>query len=782
MHMTLRRTHAYWLGIPAIIVLALLFWPLPASLTGDAQTESVRITDRNGVLLYEARQSHAGSQDHIPLSKVPDAFIQALVATEDRGFYSHAGVSLKGIGRAAMQNISAGRVVSGGSTITQQLVRIKLQPDHRGFLYKVIEAYLALRVDGALSKDDILEQYLNKAYFGHQAYGLQSASRMFFDKDAELLSMSEAAFLAGLLQSPTALDPFENMKGARTRQKTVLTAMLDQGLLDTEGFDDAIAQPIRLAEDRIDIKAPHFVMWLLNGREEETQGKTEVKTTLDLALQTDIQQIVDNKLALLDGKNVTSAAVVVLDAHNGDVLAMLGSADYFDTENDGAVNVALAARQPGSTMKPFTYALALSQGWTAATTVADVEARFLTSEGNPYTPRNYDFGFHGLVKLRDALANSYNIAAVRVLEHVGVANLLNFLQQTGISTLHQTPEHYGLALTLGDAEVKLLELTQAYGLFARGGMSLPIRTLENDPIQPGTRLVSQDVAWLISDILSDNTARIPEFGENSALAFDFPVAAKTGTTRNSRDNWTIGYTPDRVVGVWVGNADNSPMRDTSGVTGAGPIFHEVVEAASRFSPKAGFVRPSTITETQICKLSGKLPTPDCPATVTEKFIRGTQPTQPDDIFKQIAIDTRNGLLGEGCDAKYVKQTVFAVFPAELRKWARENGWKEPPAAKSPLCATMLNGATANTMMVTNPANGASFRLNPMIPDSNENIVFEARADDTVDSVDWYVDGTIVGTSKGPDFLYRWHAPKAGFYKIEARHGALTDAVSIIVEQ
>ncbi|MDD5740342.1 MAG: penicillin-binding transpeptidase domain-containing protein, partial [Candidatus Peribacteraceae bacterium] len=455
-----------------------------------------------------------------------------------------------------------------------------------------------------------------------------------------------------------------------------------------------------------------------------------------------------------------------------------------------------ASRQPGSALKPFTYALALARGDTAATTVADTAVQFLTREGTPYVPRNYDYLEHGLVRYREALANSYNIAAVRVSERVGIPTLLSFLRSAGLSTLTKTPEHYGLALTLGDAEVKLLELSQAYGIFPRGGETLHVRTILSDPTQNGTGILDPRVAWLITDMLSDPTARLAEFGESGPLNFGFPVAAKTGTTRNSRDNWTVGFTPDRIVGVWVGNADNSPMKDTSGVTGAGPIFHDVMLAAVRNLPPGDFVQPQGLTKITVCRLSGKLPTDLCPHTIDEWFIAGTEPTEPDDIYQPFLIDTRNGLLaGSGClplrssegakesDQKFVERKGLAVFPKEVEQWAREQGWPVPPSQISPLCKKIspipniprptvrpYGRAIPNPsswIEITQPQPSESYLLDPLVPDTQELIIFTAHASADIQTVDWYVDDKKVGTAKAPDFRFKWQ-PQSGTHVLSAR--------------
>jgi len=778
------RRGAVVVAVAALVALIAVAAPLPAALKDPQPRAPVAVLDREGRLLYEARQAEYGSQDSLALASIPQEVVATLIAVEDKTFERHHGVSVRGILRAAIQNIQAGRIVSGGSTITQQLVRIRLEPRRRSFPYKLWEAFLAVKLDLKITKEQILEQYLNAVYFGHQAYGLRSASRTYFGKEPQELSHAETALLIGIIQSPVALDPFQNPSGALARRDRVLGLMRESGLLTADEEQDARGELLRLSPDRIDIQAPHFVFWALGIAGENIAPGTALRTTLDLDLQRDAEAIVSRRLEELREKNATSAAVVVLDARNGDVLAMVGSADYFDALHDGAVNVAVSARQPGSALKPFTYALAMEQGDTAATTVADTEVQLLTEAGNPYTPRNYDYDLHGLVRYREALANSYNIAAVRVLERIGVMRLLTLLRQAGITTLTRDPEHYGLALTLGSGEVRLLELAEAYGIFARGGRTFSARAFPDAPVSGGEQILDPRVAWIITDILSDASARLPEFGEDTPLSVPpHSVAAKTGTTRNARDNWVIGYTPDRIVGVWVGNADNTPMKGTSGITGAGPIFHDVMEAALRGLPPQEFPRLQGITEREICRLSGKLPSPSCPHTMREFFVAGTEPTERDDMYQTVLVDRRNGLhAGTGCTAQYTEQRVFTVFPLEVRRWAREHGYREPPAEYSPLCpGSPMPSAQggAPELVIMKPQAGDSFLLDPLIPDGDELLTLEARSSVDIRELEWLVDGRILGKATPPNFRMRWR-PVPGAHRIEARTLDTADVVRILV--
>jgi len=770
------------IGLLFCIVILFVIWPLPNELKNPIEQQPVNILDRNGKMLYEARKSDFGSQEYLVFEKIPKNIIDILISVEDKTFYHHSGISLKGILRAAYQNYKAGKIVSGGSTITQQLVRNRLKPEKRGYLYKMKEILLALKLEMKMTKNEILESYLNDVYFGHQAYGAQAAAKTFFNKNLTELSLAESSLLIGLIQSPASYDPFINFDLAKKRQQTVIDSMRESGKFSESDLENIESEPIKLSSGKIDIKAPHFVMMIMG---QENLDDSEIKTTLDLDLQSEIELIVQNKLKDLEDKNVTSSAVVVIDAINGELLAMVGSADYFDEEHDGAVNVALANRQPGSALKPFTYAIALNQGKTAASTVADIETQFFTQDGNPYIPRNYDYGYHGLVRYRESLANSYNIAAVKVLEDVGVKNLMTFLSKAGITTLTEPPEHYGLALTLGDAEVKLLELATAYGMFARGGRTLEIKTLLDDKTEEGKRILDEKIAWLITDILDDDIARLPEFGENGPLEFDFPVAAKTGTTRNSRDNWTIGYTPDIIVGVWVGNADNTPMKNTSGITGAGPIFHETMLAATKNKPNRSFKKPGGIYATEICKLSGKLPTEHCPHTMNEWFIVGTEPKKLDDMYTLIQIDTRNELLANSnCPVDFIKEEVFVIFPPELKTWARENGFPSPPNLYSPLCEekneeSKAQGEEVEWIIIQKPNANESFLLDPLIPDENEKIIFQASASNNISLINWFVNDEKVGTGKSPAFRYEWQ-PEIGKFQIKAISGELEEIKNIEV--
>lgn len=598
-----------------LAVLFVYFYPV-GSFFDESIHQSTKILDRNGVVLYESLNENAGRTEFVPLADISSHLINATIATEDSSFYKNSGVDVLATLRAAFTNAQSGKVVSGASTITQQVVRNVLGTDRkRTLVNKIQEAFFALRVAKKFDKEKILEFYLNKVYYGNLNYGVAAASHTYFGKQPRDLDIAESAFLAGLPQSPSRFDPFKNLDRAVARQKIVLERMLTEKLISHEEFTQAVNEELVIEPRSVAIRAPHFVHYIIDQLEDRygadfgSQG-LEVTTTVDVYLNDAVTKLAQSQVALVSSKNVTNAAVVVLDVSTGEIRAMVGSVDYFDDSIGGRNNMALANRQPGSAMKPITYAAAFEKGWFGGTIVKDEPVRFFTAEGNPYYPQNYDFEFHGDVTVREALANSYNIPAVKAIEFAGVEPVLTKAHEMGITTLNESADHYGLALTLGDGEVKLLDLTAVYETLASGGLRrnpisiLQVRNSKGEvlyaapekKLEAEKRVLGQDVAFMLTDIMSDNNERIAQFGLNNVLTLDRPAAVKTGTTRNFKDNWTMGFTPDYVVGVWVGNSNGDPMHDVSGVQGAGPIWHSVMNEVHRGIPIHPFVPPASVVK------------------------------------------------------------------------------------------------------------------------------------------------------------------------------------------
>ena len=808
-------------------VYAWLLVDLPAldTLYQRASAPSTRLLDRHGRVLYEISDPHQGRHTPIKFDDIPAACREATIATEDANYYAHPGVDVTGIARALWINLQGGEVLSGGSTITQQLARnLLLSPDERiqrTLTRKLRESILAWRMTQHFSKDDILALYLNEAYYGNLAIGLEAAAQVYFGKSAGELDLAECALLAGLPQSTALYDPLTNLAAAKQRQAVVLDLMAKQGYVTPERAELAKAEDLQFAAAPFPIEAPHFVAYVRQWLEDRygleaiyTQGLV-VTTTLDLDWQTAAQSIARRQIAELQqdkpdqpGKNVNNAAVVAIDPRSGEVLVMLGSPDYFDKQIDGAVNAAIALRQPGSSIKPLTYAAAFDPQapapLTPASMILDVRSSFPTREGDPYVPKNYDRLYHGPVSAREALASSYNIPAVKVLQHVGLDRMIALARALGISTFGQ-PDRYGLSLTLGGGEVRLLDMALAYSAFANGGLKVdPVavlqvsdaqgRVLYRQTPQPGQRVLDPRVADLITSILGDNTARAPAFGEYSVLRLNRPAAAKTGTTTDWRDNWTIGYTPDLVTGVWVGNADNKPMERVSGIAGAGPIWHDFMQEALKGQPVQDFARPAGLIDLEVCATSGLLPTPYCPYTKREVFIAGTQPTQPDNLYRPVDIDVATGLPATPDTPRdRVETRVFLVLPAEAREWARDNGIPQltmnntaplPGSAGEQMTNTALLPGSANeqsaintqqsAIRITRPDSGTIYRLTPQTPIETQQIPVQAIAADgvTLRSLTLLVDGQPIG-----EFTV---SPARAFWRL--RPGAHTITARLVDEQ
>lgn len=805
-----------------ILILAAIFavyrWllvdlPHPDQLYRRASAPSTNIFDRNGVLLYQINDPHQGYHTPLTLDDIPQACINATIATEDATFFSNPGFDTRAMLRALASNLREGEIVSGASTITQQLARnLLFSPQERteiSMTRKLREIILAWQITLSYSKNEILTLYLNETYYGNLAYGIEAASKTYFGKSAAALDTAECALLAGLPQSPMAYNPLENPVAARMRQRDVLGLMVNRSYLSADEARLAAQETLQFAAIPFPIEAPHFVMYVRGQLERRfgleaiyTQG-LQVYTTLDVNVQNSARRAMQYRLAQLaepkDGlpaKNVRNAAVVVLKPTTGDVLAMVGSPNYFDPQIDGAVNATVAPRQPGSSIKPITYATAFDpdfaekynyQPLTPASMMMDVRTAFVTREGNPYVPQNYNRTWHGPVLLRQALAQSMNLIAVKVLDYVGLDAMTEMARRLGITTFDGA-NRFGLALTLGGGEVRLLELTGAYAAFANSGHRVEPTTIlrvtdaaGNELYRrerlPGDMVMDARTAYLITDILSDNLARAPAFGEGSALQLNRPAAAKTGTTTDFRDNWTVGYTPDFVTGVWVGNADNSPMTRVTGITGAAPIWREVMMTLHHNLPPRNFPRPDGLTVETICAVNGLLPSEGCSQRVDELFIAGTEPTQVDNWHRWVKIDRRNGLLaGDNCPPNVTVSRWMTVYPSDAGQWVVKNPTRQLPREFSPLCASspFPSGESSplqkeswgegQPIHFISPDAGATFQLSPSIPADAQRVrvAVELSPDVLPESVQLRVNGQLLARGNSA-----WWQLSPGEHRFEA---------------
>lgn len=620
--------------------------PAPTTVSTKKPILTTKIFDRRGNELYHIYKDE--NRSLIKLDALPPHLIQATLAIEDSSFYSHSGFSVKGIIRAIKTNLTQNKV-HGGSTITQQLVKNTLLTSEKKFKRKIREVVLAIAVDALYEKDEILEMYFNQIPYGGSTYGVEEAAQKYFGKSARDVSIAEAALLAGIPASPTVYSPFgANPELATVRQHEVVRRMVEEHYLTPEQADAVLSEKLSFVTTPKGIEAPHFVMYVrsllaeMYGEEMVSQGGLEVYTTLDLDLQHQAQETVTTEVKALQQYKISNGAALITNPQTGEILSMIGSVDYFDLSNDGQVNLTTRPRQPGSSIKPLTYALALENGFTPSTTILDAPITYQLPGSQPYSPKNYDGKFHGQVTLRSALANSYNIPAVKTLATLGVSNVIDKAELMGIGTW-KNRNRYGLSLTLGGGEVLMTDMAELYGVFANYGQFVELNPLllikdsdgkviyENKCVTKkeceSKKVLDPRVAYQISDILSDNQARSAAFGLNSVLYIpDQQVAVKTGTTNSLRDNWTIGYTTDRVVAVWVGNNDNSAMSYVaSGITGASPIWNKLIRTQLNAEQAHVFAPLPDLNKVAICTSTGTLPCDGCPAIKEEFFIPGTEP-------------------------------------------------------------------------------------------------------------------------------------------------------------
>lgn len=654
-----RQMISIYLSLAAtILILGSAWWtyvnifqdlPSPTDLTDREQILTTRILDRNGTLLFRIYEDE--NRTYVPLSQISQYMINATIAIEDQSFYNHQGFSIRGISRAIWANLTKNRV-EGGSTITQQLVKNRLLDSERTLQRKIKELIISILVEGTYSKEEILQMYLNQVSYGGSTYGVEEAAWRYFNKPATELNLAESSLLAGLPAAPSVYSPFgPNPELSFRRQEEVLRRMVEDGYISIDEAYHARQKQLDFRQDVIDIQAPHFVMYVKKllaekfGEETLNKGGLEVRTSLDLNLQQQAQDIVTTEVQKVERLGISNGAALVTNPKTGEILAMVGSINYFDFENDGQVNVAVRPRQPGSSIKPLVYALAFESGRKPWDKIEDTPITYQIPGSTPYSPRNYDGTFRGTVSLRQALASSLNVPAVKLLASLGVQNMVEKGQEMGITTWTDS-SRFGLSLALGAGEVLMTDLSTVFGTFANDGYMVQLDPLIevrdhednilyrnpcfNNPEEcRQIQTIRSLTAYQINDILSDNIARASTFGTFSQLYIpQQQVAVKTGTTNSMRDNWTIGYTSDRLVATWVGNNDNSSMSFVaSGVTGASPIWNQIMRMLLDEQSPHSFLLPKEYKKVRICAPTGTLPCPECPLVVEEIFLEGEEPTQ-----------------------------------------------------------------------------------------------------------------------------------------------------------
>ncbi len=711
-----------------VAVLYALVPPYPREALETRSLASTRIFDRHGALLYERRASAGGYGRWVEIDEIAPALIRATLSSEDAGFARHPGVDPVGVARALWLNVGAGRVAYGGSTITQQLAGL-IEPRPRTVLGKLAEAFDALRLERALDKQEILTHYLNRAYYGRLAYGVEAAAWRFFGKPASALSLDEAALLAVLPRAPSAYDPARHPERAAARRAHVLRHMASRGWVDAAEAERAAAAPIVLVRASNEPLARHLLDHLqVTGA--VPVGEPEMTTTLDLALQRRLEVRLNMHLRDVRDRGVSQAGIVVIDNASAEVLAMVGSRRYGEVEVSGAVNATTALRNPGSALKPFVYALALEGGDQPSTAVLDAPTQW-----RDYHPRAIGGRYRGLVSYRDALGGSLNIPAVRVAERVGIDDLARLLRRSGLSTVHSDAGRYGLALALGAAPVRLVDLAGAYAMLARGGRyRAPVTRLGT--AGPSRRVLSAQTAYLVTHMLADPRARAGEFGLETPLELPFEAAVKTGTSQAFCDNVVVGYTTEVTVAVWVGNFDGEPMRGVLSMVGAAPLWRDAMLAAMDGRPRRAFARPDGIERRPVCTVSGRPRGPHCPHVRMEQLA-----------------------------------TAHVAPPCD---WHGPEGLAVPPSA-------FRRGAEAGggAVRITSPADGAVVVVDPLLPRRAQAVPLRASVASTTGRVRWEVDGEVVADVEAPFSTY-W-TPTAGRHRVRVIAGAEASEIALWVE-
>jgi len=757
--------------------------PSPSDLTNRTIASSTKIYDRNNELLYDIYQNQ--NRTPIKLTDVPDFVKQATISIEDKDFYKHGGFSVVGIIRSVFELV-VHRRVEGGSTLTQQLVKNALLSGERTITRKLKEFILAVQVERSYSKDQILEMYLNEIPYGGTAYGIEAAANLYFGKHANELDLAEAALLAGLPQQPSVYSPYgTHPELSKVRQKEVLRRMVEDKYINSDQAKSAADESLtyRTAQNEAGFKAPHFVLYVKEKLIEQfgdklvEQGGLKVTTSLDYKLQKQAEEIVKKEVDNLKGASVGNGAALVLDPKTGQILSMVGSKDYFaKSEPEGCsegvncsfepnVNVATSKRQPGSATKPINYSKALEKGYTATQVYIDAKTEFPGGNQPTYIPVNYDGQFHGPVQMRYALANSYNIPAVKNLALTGVKEVMDLGYKMGISTWEPTTENVnsvGLSLTLGGREVKLLDLASAFGVFANQGNQLDPasilkvedskgKTLFEYKQTEGRKVLDPGIAFIISDILSDNGARTAAFGSNSVLVIPGKtVAVKTGTTDQKKDNWAVGFTPSVVVGVWVGNNDNSVMSPvvTSGVTGASPIWNKIMRAVLADKSNQPFEKPVNVNSMDVDALMSGKPHSGSP-TRKEYFLQGTGPSGESSAYQRAKVCKNNPhrLANDGEDGDDKDVVVLKEDdPTGANKWQKGiDEWvlnaPDPRFVGATKGCSGIPGFSTGTggiIEIVNVANGANV---PRVFD----VLARANSPAGVKKITWLIDGSVKST-------------------------------------
>ena len=705
--------------------------PLPPTLAlTHAEAQKADVLDRHGAPLSLTLQNDWNLHHIVPLHEIPALLQHAFILAEDQRFYQHHGVDWRARAHALWQNLRARRVVRGASTISEQVVRM-WRPRPRTLWARWLETFEAIQLDHCFHKADLLAFYLNQVPYARQRRGVLQAARAYFDRDLDTLSPKEMLALAVLVRAPGRLDPIRNPSAIEPAIQRLGQRMRDANLLTPGEYRDLRNEPLRLQAFTLPVQASHFVRYVTAAQAPGLRHRL-VRSTLDAALQTRAQALLDRRLQDLQGYDVTHAALLIIDHHRDDVLAWVNS-------GGSAIDAVITPRQPGSTLKPFLYALAMQQGWTAATLIADTPLSQAVGVGL-HAYHNYSRTHYGALRLREALGNSLNIPAIRAMAFVGVQPFLNHLRELGFQSLTQHPAHYGDGLALGNGEVTLYDLTRAYAALARHGVLRPLRSMlaPETPATPGQRIYSAEVSTLIAHILADPQARQREFGSGALLRFPVETAVKTGTSTDYRDAWAIGFSRHYTVGVWMGNLTQRPTRGITGSTGPALVLRAIFADLNRRTPPQPLFLSPNLQPIAICQLSGQRAAPRCPSMI-ELFLPHTAPTHVCPLHQPAAV-----------------------------------AQAQPPAPHE-------------SVQLLQPTPGLQLATDPRLPDANE--AFPFRLPEKIEPVrtHWYVDGQQVGATPKAERQFLWplmrgqHTAQARVWVVGRDQPITTRAVEFVVK-
>ncbi|WP_224360296.1 penicillin-binding protein 1C [Hyalangium versicolor] len=782
------RSRRAWLALSALLACA-------GALYVHALNDQLRIVepsrlvvDRRGRYLGEVPAGD-GELGYWPLPYVmPERIVAATIVTEDQHFHEHPGVYLPSVARAVLQNARNVRVISGASTLAMQVARMQ-DPGSRTLLRKMSEALEALLLIHEHGHEQVLRQYLTIAPYGNRAHGVVRAARLYFDKPAEDLSWAQAAFLVGLPQMPGRMNPWSpaGLRRAKKRSHRILRELHAKGLLSAVELEQSLSADLGIVPRPS--RRPEALHAVLEWSAQAKRRQSPISVaTIDLEIQEQAAAILRDNLARIEDSGAGNTSALVVDTATGDILAWVGSRDFFSEEHKGAIDFVRTRRSPGSALKPFLYALGLEKGvFTAASELPDTPMDVRSDTGGAYLPENINHTFMGPMLLREALGNSRNIPALRVLSEVGVEPALRFFENAGVGNISWEPDRYGLGLAIGNLPVTLEELAQLYGVLAREGESLPLRRFVDEPQVPSRRLLNREAAQLIRHILSDPLARRPMFPVGGALDFPYAVAVKTGTSQGYRDAWTVAFSDRLLVAVWVGNHDWRRMRGVGGASGAAAAAHQIMDRVMAdhrpWQPVLDtFPPPERAVAVDICPLSGRLASTDCPHRKSEWFLPGTAPTEPCPFHAKVKLDRRNGLrAGLSCPESEVISRVMLDLPDIYTQWARSQHLDVSPRQESPLCPSREESVLPK-VVIREPRGQVRLLFDPDTPASASTLRLAAEVTPSTEPIVWLVDGVPVATVSYP-YEYRWSVTP-GKHVITAamsRHPEVSPPLTVVVE-